>query len=388
MSGVDLSGSGGDRAVACPAAFAIEAGTEQRSDDGTAGTAIHAFLEAVQATDRDTALARAPDEVADVCAAIDVAALPKGDAEVAYIWDAETDTARCLGRIEHRKYPKLRPAEIPCTIDLVARVGGEIPLVWEYKTGYDNVPRADASMQLGLEVLAVARTLGVSEVEGAIVRVGGDGHLHVDSKMFDTFALDDVAEEWREALRGVHEARARIAAGHKPDVVPGDHCRYCAAKANCPAFAGVARELLAPGNDWLARVRTTIADDRGAADVWQKLAVAESMLRTVRGIVEERARERPFQLPDGSTVREVVGRREGVESAEKALEALRGLYGDVAESAFKRRLSTTKEAIKTLAESRVGHGEGAAEVRRVLAVLREHKAIVPTETRSVQVVRP
>ena len=82
--------------------------------------------------------------------------------------------------------------------------------------------------------------------------------------------------DWSAALAAVMDARQRYSRGEELAVNPGDHCKWCPAKAACPQFANDARGEIVldrPG-DWVARFEAAIVQDDGAATWWAKLARA------------------------------------------------------------------------------------------------------------------
>ena len=380
MSGpARLSGSGMSRALACPPAYSLDAGQDLPGKAGVRGTAIHKFVECLQEMSRDEALALVPDDIRDTCEGIDVSRVPRGYAEHAYAWDCATDTARAFGKIAHREYPELGDTEIPMTIDL--RYGPCSVLDW--KTGsYEWVPRANDSLQLKLAMLAVARVEGLDEVEGSIVRIDHGGGLYFDTIKLDSWALDDVADTCREVMLNVQHDREARERGVSFGVRPGEHCGFCPAKPNCPAYSAQSRELAAPPADWLARFEAAIANDDGAAQWWSKLALAEEIVATMRDLLDKRAAARPFALPDGSTVREVVTKREGVRDADLAFKALVEIDGDtVAHAACETVRKTSKAAIEKAVRAAGG------DPKRSLAVLRERGALGTSESKRVEAVR-
>lgn len=396
MSHAYLSASGGDRAAACPAAYALPADPRTETDDGSRGTAIHAYLESLQTMPHADALRACADSVRATCESILLAEVPRGAAEVAYVWDAATDTAACLGKIEHRGYAAalgrpLKPTEIPCTIDLVYGDTETGSRVLDWKTGYENIPDPRTSMQLGLAAICLARAGGLEAVTVVVARVGMDGQIYMDDHDYDSFGLEDMADRWRTVWARVEATRAALAEGDAIATSPGPHCRYCPATGSCPQFAGIARELLSPGSDWLARARTLIRDDGEAAALWVKVSRARELLGTLQGLLEARAVERPFRLPDGREVREVECKRDAVKSARTVADVLLELYGaDVSSDAVETELHTTKGAIeKAVGKHAKAVGTKAApEVRRALTVLRERGAVEERRYTNVEAVEP
>ena len=394
MNHAFLSASGGDRSEACPAAYALPADPRTESDDAARGTDGHAYLERLQSMSRDESLALC-GPARETCEGIGPDDVPNGEAEIAYVWDVATDTVIKLGRIEHRGYAKalgrpLRDTEIPCTVDLVWDHPNTGRAVRDWKFGHwESVPDPRTSMQLALGALCVARDEHRDVVTVEIARVTTAGGIELDDHDHDAFSLEDAADRWRTAWTMVTAMRGAVANGESITTNPGEHCRWCPAKGSCPSFAGIARELLAPGSDWLSRAKTLIDDDAVAADLWLKVQRGRELLATMQGLLEARAVERPFALPDGMIVRQVETSRDSVANPKIVLEVLTDLYGaEVASAVVATKLHTTKGAIEKAAAAQAPKGQGAKETRRVLTVLRERNAIVTSTGVSVEAVEP
>ena len=102
----------------------------------------------------------------------------------------------------------------------------------------------------------------------------------------------------------------------------------------------------------------------------------------MRGILEVRAAARPFALPDGSTVREVVTKRETVRDADAVRRALVDLGGetlaiDAVETTFKTSKSAIEKACKT----------NGVDPKVALRVLRERGALATSESSGVEAVK-
>jgi hypothetical protein len=181
-----------------------------------------------------------------------------------------------------------------------------------------------------------------------------------------------------------------VSHGGSVAVTPSSACKWCPAKANCPAFAGITRELLAPGNDWLDKARTAIeSDDNLAAELWLKVSRARELLQTLQGLLDARAVERPFALPDGSVVREVETKKDAVKNARVVRDVLSELFGaEVANAAVETELHTTKGAIEKAVAEAVPKGDGTKEKKRVLAVLKERGGIETRTGKTVAVTEP
>jgi len=381
MSFDGLSASGGDRAQLCPPSCALHAEKDEGTVHSERGTAIHAYLaDLASGIPRDEALARVAPEYRDACSWINPDDVPRGLVEIAYIYDVATDTARCLGRIEHRKYPRCEPSEIPCTIDLVYSDDGGHDTVRDWKTGHERPGNPATAMQLALNALAVSRCGGtVDAVEFAIV--GNDGGIDIARHDIDDWQLDAWADAWRETWERVQEARAVVARGEMPMVNPGDaQCQYCRCKPSCPAYATDARALAVPlPANWLGTFRAEIESDESAATWWTKIARMREILDAFESALKERAALRPFALADGQVVSERTSSRDKVVRPDVAYRVLVDTCGAaVADATCPAMRETTKGAIEKAVKAAGG------DVKLVLRMMRESKAIESKESKTVE----
>lgn len=350
-----LTGSGLARARHCPDAYALEASPLQ-AESGAArrGTAIHGYLEALlSGVPRDVALADVPEDAHTTCAGIDPRGLPAALAEIPLAFDVATATARVLEKRGHRDYGDLGPTELAFTLDFAVspalREG--VPLVGDWKTGYESVPDAQGCDQLELAALAVRALGGASMVDLAVVRIDGVGGLHWDMVRYDGPALDAALAKLRRTVRGVAAARAARARGEAPAVVPGAHCKWCPAQGSCPAFGAQARHLAALSLDWLAQIQVQLATPEGAAYWWETTKRAGAVLEAVEASLRARLDLGAVDLPDGRSVRRVRERYRRLDGR-KALTVLRELVGPAAAEAaceVKASPASIREACGALA---------------------------------------
>jgi len=296
-----LSASGLERAETCPAAYALPKGPDTDDDSAARGRVIHRFLERAALGEREAALEEVPSDLFGLCAAVDVRALAGFEPEVAFVYDVTDDTARCLGRIDHRAYGELLAGELPCTTDALARDPWLLSVV-DYKTGFENQPAAATSFQLQTQALCAARVEGASEVGGAIVRVTEAGELVFDQVTFDAMDLDAIAARLLAVWQRVEEARASRRAGRALPVVQGRHCKWCPAKSHCPAWAADAAEIQHAGS-WVEAARAELKDPAAAGrwyDRWQR---GREILDAIGDLIKERAGQGAIPLPDGRVLK-------------------------------------------------------------------------------------
>lgn len=235
-----LTASGIARAHACPAAYALPSVQTPPSTHASAGSAIHAYLEALQTLPRADALLLVPEEHRDWCASIRAQEIPRGEPEVALAYDVATGRARRLD-VRERAYT-VGPTEIGGTCDL--HIPGEPARVIDWKTGTHTSTAPDAHRpQLALYALMVARAEGLDEIRAEVVSIGDDGSVRVVASWdYDLDALADVAAAVRATWHRVQSARAH--AVETLDVREGEHCRYCPAWSACPAKLAAVRAAL------------------------------------------------------------------------------------------------------------------------------------------------
>jgi len=281
-----LSGSGLGRASACAPAYALPA-VRRDSVDAERGRVVHAHLAAIAEGMRpEVALELVPADYRKLCAAIPVADVPRGRAEVALAYDVRTGRVRELTAVD-RAYDVLEH-EVPGTVDLVCDRGELPPLVIDWKTGHAVDPEEHRA-QLEFYGLCVARLHGADEVDVHLGAVGDDGAIVWTRWHLDLDTLVRVARDVRDAWQAVqlakmdrreHEAESR--APWVPDVNVGPHCKYCPAWDHCPAKraslltvlkeetlddVGKAYAVAKDAEQWIEHIRTAAreaVDMRGA----------------------------------------------------------------------------------------------------------------------------
>ena len=245
-----LTASGIARALVCPAAYALPAVSTPAGIGAARGTLVHAYYEAVNAgVSREEALERVSDLTArEMLAAVDLAEVPVGRAEVAFAWDPRSGKGRELvSSTGHRDYSDLRPGEIAGTVDLLSLdLTRNTALVIDWSTDHDlDVPAKRA--QVEVYQLMVARTYGLSQVLGAIGSHRHDGTLAWHRWALDAWDLGEIAARVRSALERIEQTRTVVASGQTPDVSMGSWCRDCKAWLACPGVAQAIRLAQGPG---------------------------------------------------------------------------------------------------------------------------------------------
>ena len=104
----------------CPAAGALPVVWEESTDAQLAGTARHRYLQRAREVGPVEALAEIPLDAPwrGQCEAIPLDEVPDGEHELAYAYDVEADTARCLGPWLDRAYATT-DAEVSGTLEVL-----------------------------------------------------------------------------------------------------------------------------------------------------------------------------------------------------------------------------------------------------------------------------
>lgn len=315
---------------------------ERLSGAADRGTVIHKYLEDVVLYGRDTALQGVPDEHLEECKRIDTACV-SGVPEVAIAWHPVTDTARRL-KSEGRDYD-VRDGEIAGRADLIyIDTETRRALVVDYKTGHVEVEPVATNWQLRTLAVMVSRAFGCTTVDAEVWKLRDDGGWFRDSARFDAFDLDGFADEIRRRLG---KLRAVGDLGGTPDLVTGDHCKWCPSLPYCPAQTALVSRLgkgLQPGLTPETAVAAMTAEQAGSA--YAELVQYEILLDRMRQAIETRAAAEPLPLPDGKTLAAVDEKREFVNGA-VARAVLAEKFGpEIAAAACETKTVATKKSIQ------------------------------------------
>jgi hypothetical protein len=339
-------------AICAPSAVLPQDGSENSARER--GNAVHDFLHRVgSGADRDTALEQVPEEHHDACAAIDLARLPILTglaAEVAFAYDVETGHSRELGRGLERNYSGVRATELPGTADLVGLIpDGQGLFLGDWKTGRVAVSSALKSWQLRALALAACRAYGRSYAIVALITLHGDV-VKYDQARLDLFDLASSAAELRAIVERVRKAKARAAAGERPEVVSGAHCRYCPAFAHCPAQVALVRQLaIEPVS--IEREVMTLLTPETATRAWGRLKQVEAIVKRVRETLYGWAEEHPIDCGNGMVFGPVEAKKREL-SGQIARKVLLERHGaEVADAActFETSQAAIERALKPVA---------------------------------------
>lgn len=242
------------RVVACPSSEALPHVRTAASIEAARGTAAHDFLFRLHNGElREDALAAVPEAHREYCASIALEPVVGAIAEVAVAYNVLSRAARLL-QVSNREYGALAPSEIAGTCDLfVPAPAGGVATVVDWKTTHDVDGMERYSPQLEFYALALARVHRVARIRYEIVAIDERGQPHFAvQRELDFEDLDAIGDRLADAWRAVGDATAaaeaharQSAVAWAPDVVEGEHCRYCPAWRACPAKRAV---LEAVGN--------------------------------------------------------------------------------------------------------------------------------------------
>lgn len=282
--------------------------------------------------------------------------------EIAFSYDAATDTARPLPGVRARAYPSwLGPFEYPMTLDLVAFFSGpRRAVVIDHKSfGDQGDPKEHG--QLMTQALAVARAYDLDEVTIAISYLGTDW---VRVSRVDIFELAAHAERLQQLHLDVAAARLN------PRPRPGPHCRHCPAFFDCPAQA---ERLAAIGSGATSREverMVPLEGDEEAAEALALLSALEMLTKRIDAALRARAKVRPVPLADGMVwgPRQKLGNEQLVGTVVYAV-ALE-LYGAEKASAFVE-MKATKERIKEAIGELAPRGQKTSATDALLALVRK-----------------
>ena len=342
------SASSLERLHNCPGSWlATKDMPDESNADSEAGTRIHRALE----TGDMTGLSADEEQTADLC---DIQA-----GQVMADWLAQSTNPEFHTFKEQRLGLTRIGGVVDVTDDTKADlvftgqadlivIDGNRGLCIDFKTGRSEVESAKANLQLhGLAVMA-ARRWRLESVRVAIVQPWAGPASVAD---FDSETLKESRYWLMEVLKEVKDATPN-------DLNPGDWCKYCKAKAVCPALRSVALEpvehmaLTLPADDATARAalfaramemtpQTLTALYRGLKLVgWYQAAIEGAMRKRVEEGEIPGYRMKPGQM------------REKINDVSKVWAKCEGL--GVKAHVFTGACSVTKDALKTLLRDATG----------------------------------
>jgi hypothetical protein len=363
-----------ERVLACPASHALPQTYDPPSVYADAGNERHAAAAdhlAVGVIPSKPEVAAWLDGVSEALEELRGARI-----EVAYALDVLWSEARVIGYNIGRQYGARSATEIVGSADYVSVEPNRLAVV-DLKTGHGEVtPPAENGQLLTLGLAASLAHRHSGPVELALLLAPGG----MMPRWQRATVSQDRLQAHGEALARMHvaidEARADVDAGRAPrHLAQGDHCRYCPAKAACPARIALARGTLESPVEQAAGWRAMMAAGK-RAEVYRLWRAARDVLGEVGDALHASAAETPIDLGDG----EVFGRREVTRTAidaEAAWPLLAESFG-----------SSVARAAMTLDTSKAGVARAAQalwEQRKAAGVKSTKKA---TEAEVMAVVAP
>lgn len=310
-----ISGSGLERGMNCPAAYALPR-ADRTGEDAIAGTANHTNIEAglVVGGDLTKRVPWAVQKAMEGASEVDV--------EVAFALDVQTEMVRILGRRLGRNYGKLEASEIPLTVDaIITRPDGV--WVWDWKSR-ERVTTAAHNLQLRAGMIAALKTKGLSQVHGGIGYLDDGEH---DTTSVDVFDAATLFADLRAMMNKIGAARALVATGGTPDVHAGPWCKYCPAMAYCPAQTRLVKTML--GELEAAQQAVEFMTVEQVSKAWDLSKRIEKVLETVQESLRLRIQQSVIPRPNGKRLAMVEMPGRMAFDKEKAVARIRELGGQV-----------------------------------------------------------
>lgn len=191
-------------------------------------------------------------------------------AEVRYVYDISSDTARCVGTGSNRDYGDLRPFEVPGTVDVEGRGDGLLVVI--DRKGFEEQTPADRHPQVRFLALAAARVQSADRIIVAIrPEIGPMDVVEVDP----VFDLDVIAHDVKQRVFRAAAVRSEARAGRVVQFNTGRWCRWCPAFDDCPRQAEL-RALVVRDEEDPDLAMQTFVDDESAAEVhalWKRIGI-------------------------------------------------------------------------------------------------------------------
>jgi PD-(D/E)XK nuclease superfamily len=270
---------------------------------------VHRFLEQIALGKTvDESLKTVDAEHVALCRLIDVEGLFAGIVnprpELAYAIDLETRKVRYIGQSIGRVYGNKSKYELVGSCDLMAeRTSDGMKICRDWKSGAHHGPRSLQQMFFA----AVAILEGADSVLSQVVAIESEGPrmgsheiLEAEVGLFDVEAyLDDM---WAAAKRTEQE-ETRYKETGDVRVNVGDHCSWCGCRSagSCPAYAGLAKAMVADLTTLADRITALTPEQAGGA--WLKYREAESLIDLIGKGLKGYCGDGTIPLPDGREVR-------------------------------------------------------------------------------------
>lgn len=214
-------------------------------------------------------------------------------AEVRYVYDISSDTARCVGTGSNRDYGDLRPFEVPGTVDVEGRGDGLLVVI--DRKGFEEQTPADRHPQVRFLALAAARVQSADRIVVAIrPEIGPMDVVEVDP----VFDLDVIAHDVKQRVFRAAAVRSEARAGRVVQFNAGRWCRWCPAFDDCPKQAEL-RALVVRDEEDPDLAMQTFVDDESAAEVhalWKRIGI---LYKRIGEQLYRHSAVRPIPLANG-----------------------------------------------------------------------------------------
>jgi hypothetical protein len=277
------------------------------------GHIIHSFLADVQMHGRAEALAKVHPDHQGAMEVMDLSALPAFNPrayapEVSFAWNLETGVVREVGRNLSRDESRKRaiPGEVVGSADVVGLMPDSV-VIYDYKTGWGFVERAEVNWQLRSYGWLGARRYERERVKYGVIRVRDSGQPWFDHAEMDFLDLElheermlDLFERRRKVITLGQRARSNATGwlwqADLPQPHEGEWCRYCPALESCPAkVTAIKRVLNAPPDQPLSATN--------AVEMFKRIKLAEQILERWKAALKNiTRREGPFKVPGSDQV--------------------------------------------------------------------------------------
>ena len=334
----------------CNASALLPQTTGSRNAWTDAGSARHAFLEAVPKVGREAALAAVPEAHRASCAILNLERLPvdakEYAAEVAYAMNWRTGEVRELGRGLARDYGELDPDEIPGTCDVEGLTATHVILL-DFKGAHAKLDDPSDSMQMLFLAYCASRLRNRDAAFVGHVRLRDDGEPWYFVEELGPMKLDAIEMRIRSLMLRLEALKTLKDSGAQVNVVEGDHCGRCNAFHSCPAKTRLARaiaygEVVEKGFN-LEGFPTLTNDD--AVKVIERLKAIDEVSARVWKAVKELAKLEAIRMPDGKVYGKVEVTTETVDPAEGGRILAAEFGPDIADAATEIKQTMTWAAI-------------------------------------------
>lgn len=304
---MNVSASGQQRWLECsPSGFLSS--VSQSNEWAARGTDGHQFLEYIGlGVPREEALKKCDQEHLQLYQAIDTDSLFAGftslSPEVAYALNFETRKVRKIGQSIGRNYGHLDKMEMAGSCDLIATDldGRTVHIDWKFgkHSGAKSLQQMFFSACLYL--------LGVENVESRVVAIEAEGpnigRHEVFSAEIGPFEIEEYLDRMLAAAKRSESEEERWLQTGSARVKVGEWCDYCPVKASgaCPAYAGLAKAMVADLTTLADRVAALTPEQAGVA--WLKYREAESLIEIIGKSLKGYCGDGSIPLPDGREVR-------------------------------------------------------------------------------------